>query len=382
LADRASERERFNIGYRYYQLVLGDLDRALETMTLSRQIYPRDARTRENLAGAYMAKGLFENALVEQRESLKLSTGNLARLNLARILISLNRYQEAKTILKDSLSEKREVLGTHSALYQIAFIEADEPAMIGETGWAKGRVEENRMLFNQARAAVYQGKIKDSRQLFDRAVELAKQNLDSETAANYLSNQAVFETILGQQREAIHAGERALELSRSDGVIGAVALAFAHGGASDKTKVLIAEIEKNFPHSTYQRIIWLPAAQAVLHIRGGNGEHAIGLLVAAHAYEPGPLGLWTIYLRGLAYLQSKRTIEAAGEFQKVIDHRGVEPLSALYPLSHLGMARAHALAGDKQKAREKYSAFLAMWKDADADLPMLVDARREFGALN
>jgi eukaryotic-like serine/threonine-protein kinase len=90
---------------------------------------------------------------------------------------------------------------------------------------------------------------------------------------------------------------------------------------------------------------------------------------------------WPSYLRGLAHLQQKRGSEAAVGFQTIADHRGEAPDSVLYPLAHLGLARASSLTGDTERARAAYRQFLTMWKDADADLRPLQEARRELDAL-
>ena len=90
---------------------------------------------------------------------------------------------------------------------------------------------------------------------------------------------------------------------------------------------------------------------------------------------------WPQYLRGLAYLKLKSGNEAAGEFQRILDNRGQATLSALYPLAHLGLARAAALTGDVSKSRKAYQDFLALWKDADSDLPVLHEAKQEYEKL-
>ena len=87
------------------------------------------------------------------------------------------------------------------------------------------------------------------------------------------------------------------------------------------------------------------------------------------------------YTRGQAYLKLRKGAEAAAEFQKILDHRGWDPISYLYPLAHLGLARAAALTGDVAGSRKAYQDFLALWKDADADLPILIEAKKEYAAL-
>jgi hypothetical protein len=83
-------------------------------------------------------------------------------------------------------------------------------------------------------------------------------------------------------------------------------------------------------------------------------------------------------LWGQAYLKLKRGAEAAAEFQKILDHRGYAPLSPLYPLAHLGLARAATLTGETSKSRKAYEDFFAAWKEADSDLPILIEAKKEY----
>jgi hypothetical protein len=86
------------------------------------------------------------------------------------------------------------------------------------------------------------------------------------------------------------------------------------------------------------------------------------------------------YIRGLAYLRLKKGAEAALEFQKILDYRGANwgPLCAL---SYVGLARGAALAGDTARARKGHEDFFALWKEADPDVPILVQARREYATL-
>lgn len=88
-----------------------------------------------------------------------------------------------------------------------------------------------------------------------------------------------------------------------------------------------------------------------------------------------------VWMRGQALLQAKNGALAAAEFQKVIEHRGWDVMSPLWPLAHLGLARAEALQGDVAKSRQAYETFFRLWKDADVDLPVLIDAKREYERL-
>ncbi len=111
----------------------------------------------------------------------------------------------------------------------------------------------------------------------------------------------------------------------------------------------------------------------------GNYPQALQLLEPARRYELGGIaGFFINYVRGTIYLKQKMGQEAATEFQKILDHRGVDIYSSLYPLAHLGLARAAAFTGDAAKSRKAYQDFFALWKDADADLPILIEAKKEY----
>jgi hypothetical protein len=91
--------------------------------------------------------------------------------------------------------------------------------------------------------------------------------------------------------------------------------------------------------------------------------------------------LYPVYVRGEAYLVLHQNAEAAGEFQKIIDHPGVVLNDPIAVLARLQLGRAYALAGDKNKAKAAYQDFLTRWKDADPDIPILKQARTEFAKL-
>jgi len=91
--------------------------------------------------------------------------------------------------------------------------------------------------------------------------------------------------------------------------------------------------------------------------------------------------LYPVYVRGEAYLASHQGNEAAAEFQKILDHRGVVLNDPIGALAHLQIGRALVLQGDTTKARAKYLDFLMLWKDADPDIPILKQAKVEYAKL-
>jgi len=157
------------------------------------------------------------------------------------------------------------------------------------------------------------------------------------------------------------------------------ALALALCGAVPQAQALANELAKRFPEDTLSQEIWLPLIRAGLELqRGNSGNTALDQLKNVARYEA-VAECWPQYLRGQAYLQLKQGTAAAAEFQKILDHRGNAPVSPLYPLAHLGLARAAALTGDTTQSRKGYEDFFAVWKEADADLPILREAKQEYG---
>jgi tetratricopeptide (TPR) repeat protein len=267
------------------------------------------------------------------------------------------------------MEQKLEMPSMHSVLYQIASMESDSQMMQREVDWAKGNPKATAvMLAPQVQAAIFSGKIAEARKLQPEGANDRWAPLDSLT-------RTLLEIPLAESSR--QAGPVDPSIDPNGPALVAVALA----GEPAQAKKLSDEMSRAFPQDTFLNFTYIPAAKAALEIRAGDGATAIRTLRAATPYEPGQASLLAIYIRGLAYLQTMSGPEAATEFQKIVDHRGVEPFSVLYPLSHLGLARAYKLAGDLPKARKSYEDFFALWKDADPEIPILIKARNEYAEL-
>jgi hypothetical protein len=91
--------------------------------------------------------------------------------------------------------------------------------------------------------------------------------------------------------------------------------------------------------------------------------------------------LYPVFVRGKVYLAAHQGHEAAIEFQKILDHRGIVVNEPIGGLAHLQLGRAYALQGDRARAKGAYQDFLAHWKDADPDIPILKQAKAEYAKL-
>jgi predicted Zn-dependent protease len=197
------------------------------------------------------------------------------------------------------------------------------------------------------------------------------------------------EAVFGNAKEAEQHAMAALALSTGRDVQYGAALALAAAG-NNKAELSADQLQKQFPEDTIVRFIYLPTIQAALALKLNDPGKAIDTLQAAAPYELGSPGntaaftpsLYPIYVRGQAFLAAHRGSEAAAEFEKIVKWPGVVQNQPIAPLAHLGLARAYVLQGDTAKARAAYEDFLKLWKDADASIPILDQARSEFAKLN
>jgi predicted Zn-dependent protease len=182
----------------------------------------------------------------------------------------------------------------------------------------------------------------------------------------------------------------ALELSKDREVEYGAGFALALAGDYSRPQVLADDLEKRFPEDTSIRFSYLPVLRACLALNHGNASKAIEMLQVAVAHELGEPrssisalfgALYPVYVRGEAYLAAHRGPEAAAEFQKILDHRGIVDSDPVGALAHWRLGRAYALQGDTAKAKAAYQDFLALWKDADPDVPILIAAKTEYAKL-
>jgi hypothetical protein len=247
-----------------------------------------------------------------------------------------------------------------------------------------------------------------SRELARRAIDSAHHDGDTETAATFLAEAALAEARFGYTEQPRKEAGEALAISPGQVVKTLAALAMALAGDTARAQALAGELKKQYPLDTLLNGYWLPAIGAAIELRQNRAAKAIELLQVTAPYElgsppPGDDNLNPVYLRGEAYLAARQGEAAAREFQKILDHRGIVVNSPLGALAHLGLGRAYALqagagespspssAGRPQgaplqpdalaKARTAYQDFLALWKDADSDIPILKQAKAEYARL-
>jgi tetratricopeptide (TPR) repeat protein len=365
------------------------MDRAVQVFEVWKTIYPRDVVPHANLGALYIYLGNFDKAESELRQALLLDPNNATcYLNLAGAYLALNRPDQVQQVLDEALSRKLESAFLLSNRYFLAFLRDDADEMGKLVSSAAGKPgTEDVLLGQQSDTEAYHGRLLKARALTRRAIDSSRHNGDQETAAFYQVEAALREAAVGNDKEAREDVANALALASTRDVKTLGALALAQTGESAHAQTMADELSQAFPSDTLLKDYWLPAIRAAIATKQGNPANAVELLQLATPYQlgspqPFQLGtLYPVYMRGQAYLGARQGGDAAGEFQKILDHRGVVLNFPLGALTRLGLARANALNGDPAKAKSAYQDFFVVWKDADPDIPILKEARAEYAKL-
>ena len=394
--DRVSDREKFFIDFAYARQVTGNLEKAYQTLELWLQTYPRG----EGLSPSSLLAGLsthgtgrFERAIETSQQRIATDPDVIFGYhNLASSYFFLDRFSEAELTLQRASDRKLEEPYFLVVRYTIAALNGDEDQMVRMVALAKGKQgAEHRLAHAEALASVRSGRLQSARRSSNRAVDLALQEGERESAANYRAARAVWEAACGNAAEGKRNAVAALELSKGREVEYAAALALAFSGDVSRSEVLAGDLEKRFPEDTFAKFDYVPVLRALAALSRGKPSDSVELLQIALPYELAANGLnfnhfylgglHAAYVRGQAMMAAHRNAEAASEFQKILDHRGLVGADPIGALAHLQRGRVFALSGNKTGAKAAYEDFLALWKDADPEIPILKSARAEYARL-
>jgi tetratricopeptide (TPR) repeat protein len=377
LRDRVSEREKLVISASYYESGAVNPEKRNEILELWTRTYPRDGMPHSMLGGRYASIGQFEKAIEEHREAIRLSPNFVpAYFGLVQVFIRLNRFDEAREICERALQQKLDSPVIHIQLYNLAFIRGDEVEMRRQIDWATGKPSGYLLLNRQSEAAAFSGRLRQAREFSRLATEMAAHRNLLEYAGDQTALTAEWSAVLGDCRQAREDIARASAYPRSPVSLWRISLAHALCGEVLQAQTLTDEIVRQYPGELIVEV-FVPQAQAAIEIRRGNRAQALQILQSVSRYESASFFIQT-YLRGQIYLSEKKGAEAAAEFQKILDHRGWSPTSVIYVPAHLWLARAAVIQGDLAKARKSYQDFFALWKDADQDLPIMIEAKKEY----
>jgi len=387
LRDRTSEPEKLYITAHYYVNVTGEYEKAIQTVQLWHQEYPRTAMPLVILDYLQSSLGRYEDSIQEEHEAMALDPDAVIEYgNLAGAYIATNRFDEAHSVMRQALSRKLEDPSLHYFMYVLAFLENDAAEMQKNLDWAVGKPGvEGGALGAQADTEAYYGRLAKARDFSRRAEESALHNDEKEPAAVGIGYAAYREAEFGNAEAAREGVTKSLGLSGGRDVQILAALTLARTGDAARAGAMADKLAKDYPLHTIVQNYWLPTIRGAIELGRNNAAKGIEALQPGAAYELGSVqpfsAIAPAYMRGLLYLQARQGAQAAAEFQKLIDHRGIVANSPLGALARLGMARAYAAQGDASKARKAYQDFFAIWKDADPSILVLVAAKSEYAKL-
>jgi DNA-binding winged helix-turn-helix (wHTH) protein/tetratricopeptide (TPR) repeat protein len=392
LRQRTSEPENYFISATYFKEVTGNLKNAEQTCTLWGAAYPRSEKPHVYLSGAIFPQiGLYEKAIEEGKVAVRLNPDSPVPYAFLMFGdIGSNRFEDAKAVYRQALERKVDSPFFHQGLYQIAFVQNDAAEMVRQVAWSESNPGAgDALLMLKAETAAYTGRLLQAREMSQQASDSAERAEESEAAAGYIAQSALREALFGNTAEARTRAKSAIKHSSGRDVQYGAALTLAFAGEDAQVRSIADDLSRRFPEDTIVQYNYLPTLRGILALNQGKTADAVDRLEVARPYELGGTtgssygwnALYPAFVRGQVYLRARKGEEAAAEFQKILDHRGVvvnEPIGAL---AHLGLARAYALQGEKAKLIVAYEDFLALWKGSDPDIPVIRQAKAEYEKL-
>ena len=398
LRDHASELERLSITAGYYRNVTGELEKAADAYQQMADSYPRGSSAYNNVGLVSAQLGRYEKAEEMTRQAQRLDpTSPLYYENLTVYSLALQKFDETLRIFHDAQARKIDTPGLRTNIYDVAFCTGDSASMEEQLKWFAGRPDdESTGLSLNSDSQAYGGRLAKARELTKQAVDSAKRTDDKESASVYLANLGLEQAAYGYAAAGRQSVDEALTLSSaSPGAAIVAALTFAVAADTAHAEPIVRDLTKRFPVGTHMQFFWLPTIHAQLELDRRNPSRALDALRAASAFDLALVAysnnascLYPVYVRGEAYLAAGQGGAAAAEFEKILNHNGIVGNCWTGALAHLGVARANALqtrssqGADRDAARVRtvaaYKDFLTLWKDADADIPILKQAKTEY----
>jgi len=389
LREKVDPQEQFTIEAFYYDLATGELDKAAQVYRVWQQTYPTEHVPYTNLGIISGELGNWNGALQDELEAMRLDPSHVNRYaNLASYYIALNRFDDAEAVVKQAEARKLESEELFQVRYARAFVTGDtnEMARVSSAAFAKPG-SEAALLASQADAEAWYGKFRNARALTQRAIDSAKHNDAPESAANFQAAAALREVEAGNLQQALDDVNAALKLAPNRNVRSISGLVLARAGQPAAAEKLVAELDKQYPLDTLIQKYWLPTIKAAISLEKKDARQAVEILQVTAPIELGQpyilsAVLCPVYVRAEAYRAMHDGNAAEAEFQKFIANRGLVGTFPWGALARLGVARAYVLQGDTTKAKAAYEDFLALWKDADPEIPIYQKAMAEYAKLH
>jgi tetratricopeptide (TPR) repeat protein len=387
LTGDVSERERLYIEGHYYGEVLGDLDKAIETLEVATQEYPLQMENFINLAVFYGYKGEAEKALEVTQKALALRPDDAVALaDTIGGYTWVDQYDEARKYVARANQLGMRLTGILQYEMALDGATGDMAAIRKKLTEGAGRPDQFQLTWQWGNVQTQWGQFRAAAATLDQAAEQAGRGKATDAQASFLLNAAYAGWPVGVCQDAEGAVKRAQALDRSKATQVGVAAALAFCGDRKPALAALDALEKKYPEDTLVQQLVVPQARGYVELQTGDAHKALAFLQQSESFDAVSPGS---YLRGLGYLQLHDVDNAVASFKAGTRYKGTSYLSqsALpfplnsYALSMLGLGRAYAMAGDRTQAKKAYEAFFAEWKNADADLPVMAAAKKEYAGL-
>ncbi|MGA3225002.1 MAG: serine/threonine-protein kinase [Acidobacteriaceae bacterium] len=382
LSKNVSERERLYIAGHYYQNVAGNLPKVVETLQEAIQAYPGQIDNYININVAYQALGQYDQGLPYAQKAVEIDPqDSIAAENLLSDYVALGRMADVKSEL-----ERTEKMDLNSStddlvIQMVAHFLLGQPQEVQRV-MAKIAGRPDEFIGTQILATIqqYSGQYRLAAATIQRAAEQAARAKAPDAQAGFLLEDVTARGLAGlcDSKDVVR---QALSLDKSRQTQAYATLAAAICGDGKVAPPLAAELIKKYPQDSLIQDVFVPLSKAFIALAAGRAQEAID---AAEPAKPYNANYPASYLQGVAYLQLHDAGHALGAFQTATRANAgtLQTVSAPYVAQvQLGLARAYAMGGDKPAAKKAYEAFFATWKNADADLPMLLAAKKEYAAL-
>ncbi len=307
--------------------------------------------------------GQYQRAVEEGTEAMRRNPAHpFPYSNLAYAYRGMNRYDEAKRIANEAVAHKFETLPTRRLLYQLDVIAGHDAEAATQLEWAQGRARAFDLIGAEAQVAAYRGRMASARDLYTQTIEMAVKGGFNEVASGYAVQYAWTEALFGNADAARKILDPYLRAPLAPVPRARAATILALAGKPDQAEAIVRPLTQKSSTSTLIGGTHVPAAEAMIALARKHPAEAVDQLRVAAQYELGFVAqLVPAFVRGSALLAQGDGRSASVEFQKVLDHRGVDPFSALLPASQLGLARSLKNAGDGARAQKAYDEFLQAW---------------------
>jgi tetratricopeptide (TPR) repeat protein len=385
LGDRVSEVERLYIRGHYYRFVAGDTDRAIETYRTWIRTYPGSLVPTTNLASTYInSLGRYQEALLDAREAVRLApSSSITNSALVASYLGSNRLEDAKQALREAVRKGVNDLSIHRLAFEVAFATGDEAGMLEQVRWAAADPAAAMVMSElQALAAASKGRLQEARRHWADATASAAKAGTVGVRAGCLLRQAEAEALVGDLQRARAAADQALAIDGQPTTRLAAAAVFALTGNPPRAGRLLNDVSRGEALTGSSKAVWQPVARALAMSVSGQPDKALELLQPTIRFERGRFfGLVPLGVRGSVERSAGRPRQAAATFGELLNLRHVVPMSPWVTYARLGLARALLEAGDLAGSRSAYDELLEGMKQADADSPVVIAARRERAAI-